>query len=130
VSTRRTAGLWLGLLGGALLLSSCIVNNGVRVNWSSSVSAHSYSARYATFSGTSSVPISINESQVVFDYQATVDRGRLSIKLNDPQGKEVWSTTLTRSGSGTRTVAISRFGSYSLTLEGQDTGGGFEVRWQ
>lgn len=130
MSNRLTTAVGLALVSGALVLSSCIMNNGVRVNWTSSVSAHRYAAQYASFSGTSSVPISVSESQVTFDYQATVNRGHLSIQLTDPQGKSVWRTTLTRSGSGTRTVPISNYGSYSLTLEGQDTGGGFDVRWQ
>ena len=122
--------IWVSLLTAAFLLSSCVVKNGTTVNWSSSVASHRYTAHYAYYNGTTSVPISIHESQVTFDYQATVDKGSLSIKLSDPGGHQVWETTLPHSGAGTKTVPISRFGSYSLRVDGQQTGGAFDITWQ
>jgi hypothetical protein len=122
--------LTVTVISAVLVLPGCIVRNGTTVNWSSSVTAHRYAAHYASFNGNTSVPIDIQESQVVFAYQAAVDKGSLAIKLSDPGGKDVWHTTLTRSGAGTRTVPLSRSGRYNLSVDGQDTGGNFDIQWR
>lgn len=116
-------------IGLALLLSSCVTSNGVRVGWSSSLHSTEYSASYASWNGSASVPINIRESSVVFSYQAEVKKGSLSIALHDPQGQDVWRTTLNGSGSGSRILSTPRTGSYSLVVEGQNTAGNFDIRW-
>jgi hypothetical protein len=124
------AGLVSVALAGLLLLSSgCVTRNGTRVGWSSSLRSTEYSATYASYNGTSSVPINVRESQVTFTYQVRVSKGSLSITVQDPQGKTLWKTSLKGDGSGSRVLDTGMTGSYTLVVGGQDTGGGFDIRW-
>lgn len=117
------------LIGLTLLLISCVTSNGVRVGWSSSLHSTEYSASYASWNGSSSVPINIRESSVVFSYQAEVRKGSLSIAVQDPQDQGLWRTTLHGNGNGSRILSTPRTGSYKLLVEGQNTAGSFDIRW-
>jgi hypothetical protein len=131
LSSTRLAPAVLGLAASALLfVSACVTTNGVRVGWTSSVSSTEYSAQYAEFSGSASVPISVRETAVVFSYQIVVRKGALSIQVKDPGGQRLWQTTLKQSGQGSRTLATPRAGSYTLEVDGQDTGGSFDIHWR
>jgi hypothetical protein len=117
------------VIGLALLLCSCQTTNGTRIGWSSSVRSTEYSAAYATFNGTASIPINIRESRVFFTYQVEVGKGSLSIAVQDPQGQGVWRTTLQGNATGSRLLSTPRTGSYTLLVEGQNTGGSFDIHW-
>ena len=47
----------------------------------------------------------------------------------DPQGKTIWETTLHQTEVGNRILSTPRTGSYKLVVEGQSTGGSFNIRW-
>jgi hypothetical protein len=117
------------VIGLALLLCACQTTNGTRIGWSSSVRATEYSAAYATFNGTASIPINIRENRVSFTYQVEVSKGALSIAVQDPQGQGIWRTTLHGNSSGGRVLDTPRTGSYTLQVEGQNTGGSFDIHW-
>jgi hypothetical protein len=117
------------VIGLALLLCSCQSSNGTRVGWTSSLQSTEYSAAYATYNGTTSVPINIRESRVSFTYQVEVSKGSLSITLQDPQGEGVWTARLNANATGGRVLSTPRTGSYTLVVGGQNTGGSFDIRW-
>jgi hypothetical protein len=127
---RVARGLTILFTGAALLMSGCVTSSStVRVGWVSSVNSHEYSASYATWNGTTSLPIAVQESQVTFSYHVRIDKGALSIKVQDPDGKSVWQAKVNESGVANRIVPTPRTGSYTLRVEGQDTGGSFDIRW-
>jgi hypothetical protein len=127
---RMARGLMIVLIGAALLSSGCVTSSSsVRVGWVSSVSSHEYSASYATWNGNTSLPIAVQENQVTFSYHVRIDKGALSIKVQDPEGRGLWKATLNQSGVANRIVSTPRAGSYTLRVQGQDTGGSFDIRW-
>jgi hypothetical protein len=65
----------------------------------------------------------------MFSYRVRIDKGALSIKVQDPQEKTVWETTLHQTEVGNRILSTPRTGSYKLVVEGQSTGGSFDIRW-
>jgi hypothetical protein len=126
----RLPGVAITLIGAALLSSNCVTSTAsVRVGWTSSVSSHQYTANYATWNGDTSLPIAVQEKQVMFSYRVRIDKGALTIKVQDPQGKTVWETTLHQTEVGNRILSTPRTGSYKLVVEGQSTGGSFDIRW-
>jgi hypothetical protein len=127
---RMARALWISLIVAALLSSSCVTSvASIRLGWSSSVSSHQYSASYATWNGNTSLPIAVQEKQVTFSYRVRIDKGALSLKVQDPHGKALWQTTLNHSGVGNRVLSTPTTGSYKLVVEGQNTGGSFDIRW-
>jgi hypothetical protein len=128
---RMAGALTTVLVGAALLLSSSCVTSvsSIRLGWTSSLSSHEYSATYATWNGNTSVPIAVQEKQVTFSYRVRIDKGGLSIKVQDPQGKTLWQATLHHTDVGGSMVSTPTTGSYRLVVEGQNTGGSFDIRW-
>jgi hypothetical protein len=120
-----------GVCGAAGLLFStgCLTSSGTRIGWSSSVRSTEYSATYQTYDGTTSVPINVRQSQISFSYEVQVSKGSLAISVQDPQGKTLWKASLSRTGSGSRLLHTGMTGSYTLVVGGQNTGGGFDIRW-
>jgi hypothetical protein len=113
----------------ALALSGCLTSNATRIGWTSSVRSNEYTANYTTYDGTTSVPIKIREREVTFTYQARVDKGSLAMRVQDPQGHNLWQTTLKGNGNGSRVLSIPTNDTYVLVVEGQGTGGGFDIHW-
>jgi len=58
-----------------------------------------------------------------------VQMGRLTIKWLDPSGVVVWEKVFSESASGTEEIVSESHGSYSIIVQGQDTGGSFNVTW-
>jgi hypothetical protein len=124
------------VLGGVLIasfviLAGCARFEGVRVGWSGfSLPGHvSYS--YSTFTGTLQDTFDVDEGQTInLDYEATVERGTLILLVEDPQGEPVWQVELTDDDSDSVEIMAPESGRYVARIEGQDTGGSFDLQWE
>jgi hypothetical protein len=70
-----------------------------------------------------------NGQRICFEYEAIVQMGSLTIKWLDPSGVVVWEKVLSEGASGTEEIVSESHGSYSIIIQGQDTGGSFNVTW-
>ena len=78
---------------------------------------------------------------VEIDYEVSVEKGTLTLSLINPDGETVWEETFEEaegdggepknSFSGDYELeAVPKTGRYGLHIEGDQTGGSFDVSWQ
>jgi len=85
---------------------------------------------YDTFNGIERCSLEVESGQrISFEYEAIVQMGRLTIKWLDPSGVVVWEKVFSESASGTEEIVSESHGSYSIIVQGQDTGVSFNVTW-
>lgn len=119
------------LLALIVLLLGCQAVSNVRVGWVEMSDLDSMSATYATFDGTEARSIGVEAGQnVALTYEATAERGTLTMQMVSPDDEIVWEETITEGDSGTAVVTAEQDGRYRLVLVGEDTGGSFDVTWE
>jgi hypothetical protein len=59
----------------------------------------------------------------------TVEKGSLSIQLISPDGKGLWEETFDESCETFVGVTAPEDGLYTLRIEGERRGGGFDISW-
>ena len=85
---------------------------------------------YDTFDGIERRSLELDGGQrVCLDYQATVNKGRLTFKLLDPTGAAIWQRVLSESASGTKEIVCESPGGYEIIIQGQSTVGSFDIAW-
>ena len=86
-------------------------------------------ATYKRFTGIEKKTIRLEEGDnLVIDYESEVTEGTLSLTLTDPDGNEIMS--LQSDTEGTQKVDAPESGRYTLWIEGDKTGGSFEIEWR
>jgi hypothetical protein len=85
---------------------------------------------YSSFSGDEVGTSSLDADEILtVDYQAEVEEGTLSIRVEDPDGEVLQSNTMQQDDSGTWTVTAPEEGDYHIVVEGDDASGSFDVEW-
>ena len=85
---------------------------------------------YETFTGLESENLETEMGKTVsFAYEATIDKGRLIIEWQDPNGAVIWRQILEESERGNVDIVIKSPGSYKIVIQGKETSGKFSVSW-
>lgn len=63
-------------------------------------------------------------------YDIEVDDGSLKLQLNDPDRQQVWEATFLDDTEDVLTFRAESSGRYTLNILGDQTKGGFELRWE
>lgn len=88
-------------------------------------------ARYTTFTGRETVLVDVNSGQTLtLGYATEVGRGALSFEVLNPENEVIWEVSLEEGRSDTVGLVAEQNGTYKLVIEGQDTGGSFDVSWE
>jgi hypothetical protein len=97
---------------------------------SGSRTAHRIDYSYETFNGVERLraPADAGETLVI-RYDATVEKGALTIRVENPRNDTVWETTVQEAQSDTVRLPAERDGTYMILIEGDDTGGSYDVSW-
>ena len=103
----------------------------VKIGWVSRAGPGHVTYRYRTFRGREVQRFSAQEGQMInLDYEATLDKGSLTIAVRGPEGDTLWHVTLREDHSAHVEIFVPDSGSHTLVAEGKDTGGELQVRWQ
>lgn len=122
----RTAAMLLIVL---MLLPACQATVGYAGNNYSWNGKGKMNGTYKTFNGTEQRKIKAEAGETIaFDYDSSVRKGSLSMKLLGPDGRE--TATFKPGENGKLDVKSEEGGTYKLVVEGQDTGGSFHVSWE
>ena len=116
-----------------LCLASLLACGGatVKIGWASRAEPGHLTYRYRTFSGREVQRFSAEEGQmIILDYEATVQKGSLTIAVRGPEGDTEWHVTLREDHSAHVEIFVPDSGMHTLVAEGNDTGGDLEVRWR
>ena len=66
---------------------------------------------------------------LVLDYDVTVDKGTLTLMVEDPSGESVWETEVTDSAADQVEIVAAEAGNYDIIVEGDDAGGSYDLSW-
>ena len=85
---------------------------------------------YKTFTGFESEYLETAMGKTIsFAYEATIDKGRLIIEWQDPNGAVIWRQILEESERSKVDIAIKSPGSYKIVIQCKETSGKFSVSW-
>lgn len=110
-----------------ILLSSCTRQIGwVGLNYQNTIDA-----TYHLFDGKKSERIQVNAGDTfTLAYDIEVDDGVLSLALTDPEREVVWEAAFLEDDEDSMTIRAEKSGSYTLRITGDQTQGGFDLRWE
>ena len=102
----------------------------LKLGWSETSGLSHKSARYTTFRGIEQTKICTNAGgKISLEYKVTVEKGSLTVALNEPDGASQWQDTFNQDAADTRTLTAADKGCYTLLLTGDNTGGSFDIAW-
>ena len=120
----------------ATLLSGCDFSSKIRIGevrlgmfGDNEGSYMNYS--YGTFTGVESDQVqAINGQTIAFPYVVSVNKGSVLIEWQDPEGEVVWQKRFESNAQGVIEIPVATTGTYTIIIQGKDTGGSFEISWQ
>jgi len=116
-----------------LLMTSLLVGCGsstVKVGWVGSSDSGHIGYRYTTFDGVERKTFRAEAGQTMtFDYDVTVEKGALVLKVVAPDGENLWEETFREDAADTVTLTASQNGFHTVRIEGQSTSGSFDISW-
>ena len=90
-----------------------------------------WEASYTTFTGTKVETIRADAGQtLILNYEVAVDKGDLAIKVDRPEGGSLLDLSFQEDGQDTVEIAIGQDGRHTITIEGDNAGGGFDLSWK
>ncbi len=123
----------------AILLAACISKSGSNEKGSSSEvrigvvgikSPGRMNFKFQTFTGKETSPVILEAGQTMrINYQAALNKGRITLELHDPAAQVVWQKILPQPGQDQTEVTAYKNGEYTLIAIGQDAGGSFDLYW-
>ncbi len=123
--------IWLTMF---LLLASLLAACGrstVEIGMMETTLPGSWEASYRTFSGTKRSTFGADAGEtLVLDYEVAVDKGTLSLRVENPDGEDLWDLSLEESEADTVELSLDEDGRYTIVVEGDATGGGFDLSWE
>ena len=125
---RKATLLALVLLPMISLLAGC-GSSTVKVEWVGSSGPGYVGYRYTTFTGVERKTFRAEAGQTMtLGYDVTVEKGALVLKVDDPD-KVLWEETFREGAADTITLTAPQDGLYTIYVEGQATGGSFDISW-
>jgi len=126
-----TYGVSLFILASLLLTGCGTYRSQVRISWAGSSNSGRMAYRYKTFSGVERKNERLEAGDtLIFEYDATVEEGTLTLQVEDPDDAPLWETTLRENGQDRVELTAEQAGTYTIVVEGDNTGGKFEVAWE
>lgn len=103
----------------------------LKVGWRETSGLRHKTARYSSFSGVERASFRAQADETIeLDYEVDVEKGTLALSLIDPDGEPLWEETFEDEATDTLRLNAPQSGRYQLRIEGDSTGGGFDVSWR
>lgn len=125
----------IALIGLALIvLSTALVGCGsssLKIGWLELGGRQRKRAQYVKFDGMESKSFRVEAGQTVeLACDVSVEKGLLSVTLLSPGGERLWQDTFLEDREAFVTVTATETGLHILRIEGQETGGSFDISWR
>ena len=128
---KRTLLLTMALLVVSGVLAGCGGRSTLKIGWRGSDARRRKWANYVSFSGVERASFRAQAGEVIrLDYDVEVEKGSLTIQLLDPDGEAAWEKTFEEGDADEVVVRVSQNGRYRLHIEGNETGGSYDVSWE
>jgi hypothetical protein len=116
------------LLGG--LLIACQADR-VAIGMNETNLPGQWQATYTTFSGTKVDTFRADAGQtLILDYETEVEKGSLTVQVEDPDEEVLWETAFDEGGADTVRVDLNQDGRYAIVLIGEDADGSWDLEWE
>jgi len=121
--------LALVLLSMTGLLVGC-GSSTVKIGWVGSSGPGHTGYRYTTFDGVERKTFRAQAGQTIsLDYDVAVEKGALVLKVVAPDGESLWEETFREDAADTVTLTAPQNGLGTIRIQGQATGGSFDISW-
>lgn len=125
----------IGLVALALIVLSTVLvgcgGSSLKIGWLALGGRQRKRAQYVTFDGTESKSFRVEAGQTVeLACDVSVEKGSLSVTLLSPDGKSLWQESFLEDREAFVTVTATETGLHILRIEGQETGGSFDISWR
>ncbi len=102
-----------------------------QVSWVGMNYGNQYTATYELFDGKQkeTIPLTAGETLTLI-YDVEVKKGSLTLQFEDQEREILWAETFLESGEGVYAYTAETSGRYTLTVIGDQTGGGFDLSWE
>ena len=102
----------------------------VRLGWVETSAQSQVKATYTEFTGKETRTVRAEPGTILYlEYDAQVNKGALHLEVDDPYGETVWCVSLCEDCGGTKTLPVAWAGCYTISVRGEGTGGGFDLKW-
>lgn len=120
----------LALLLIGTLLAGCGDSSSLKIGWREFGGLSRKRAKYVTFDGVQNKAFRVDAGKAIeLTCDVTVDKGSLTVALIAPGGERLWEETFQEDAERFTTVTTSEGGRHILRVEGQQTGGSFDISW-
>ena len=103
----------------------------IKIGWSETSGISHKNAHYKTFNGSEYYKICVLEGQTVtVDYKVNVEKGTLTMALDESNGSSNWQETFDQDASDAFALKAANSGCYDLQVTGTKTGGSFDISWK
>ncbi len=108
------------------LLSACTR----QVGWVGMNYDNTYSATYQLFDGKQTESIKIDAGdKFSLSYEVDVDDGALTLQMVTPEKEVVWEAAFLQDNADIFSFSPEESGRYTLNILGDNTQGGFDLKW-
>lgn len=141
-STARTCLLVVLVVLGIGLIISCVSlvlgiglfsgfdRSGLRIGWTEITGLNRKRCTYRYFSGREYQRFRADDGETVtLDYEADVERGSLTIRIEDPDDRQIWVESMDEDDEGAFEFTAEKSGIYTMIVVGNETRGSFEIEW-
>lgn len=128
----RTLGWILALTIASALIAGCGWTGwtGIKVGFQESTRNGHWDLHYGTFTAREVKTFSADAGNTLaFDYKVEVEKGELSLTVENPVGEAIFARVLTESTHDTVRLPLEQDGRYSIVVVGNDTGGSTDLDW-
>jgi hypothetical protein len=120
------------LMISAVAMSGCDrMRSTIKIGYSEISSPSSKELSYQTFTGVTGAQVGLEQGDtLLLDYDAEVTKGELKLEIQNPDQEIVWDTTLEETSNSLIQYQARQNGSYTILIEGDDTGGSLDISWE
>lgn len=102
-----------------------------QVSWVGMNYGNQYTATYELFDGKQKETIQLTAGETLtLTYDVEVKKGSLTLQFEDSDREIVWAETFLESAEDVYSYTAETSGRYTLTVIGDQTGGGFDLSWE
>jgi methionine-rich copper-binding protein CopC len=114
----------------AAFMFGCSGVSSLKKGWVETSGLRHANVRYHYFNGVEQMSFRASEGDdIQLDFEVQVEEGSLRIKLEGPDGNEVWSKSYQEDAEGSASMIAPEKGRYHLRVAGEETEGGYEISW-
>jgi len=114
----------------SIIFTGCSSFSGISIMKVGSTTSQSMKYKYKLFDGVHNASFHMKkDTKVKVNYNLKIEKGSLTIKMINSEKEPIWETKFEESTKNEIILEFKEEGRYKLTVEGEKTKGGFEIKY-